>query len=348
MITINLTDIGIKAYNNYADMVADSANQSDKFLLFVEDSSADIDLSFPVSETRLWATYRWDGVDHDLISAPFQESGSGGLPNDVLTDLEVGGSDANTIIPAGITFEDYIKLVHTKVFYPTFTSASYTGTTPTKEVGTSTNLITTNYNKALIKGAIVGGIWNPSATQGNRTGDANKIWIDGIDNGTSLSATVTQLTTLGTNTVPIKVDYDAGDQPTDSKGNNYLTALPPGSITNNVTWTGFYYRTAISGTNAPTATDIRNNYTTRRTSGGVINLATGTTAKRFDVFVPQGSVLSSAIDEGNLNLDITSKFVLQTDFSGLDANGDVVMYKHYLREVDNAYVASSNLKITVT
>lgn len=274
--------------------------------------------------------------------------GGGIIERDIISDVILGAIEPGDLVPQGTTQTEFAEMQLLKTFNPTYTVATFSGSTPTKEVGTSSNLVTVNYVKALIKGAIVGGLWNPSATQGNRTGNANKIWIDGIDNGTLLSRTVTQLTILGANNIPIKVDYDAGDQPTDSKGNNYQTPLPAGSITNNATWNGFYYRTAIAGLNTPTATDIRTNYTERRSSGGVINLASGTTAKRFDIFVPQGSVLISVIDEGNLGLDITSDFVLQADFSGLDANGDTVMYKHYLKVIDNPYGISSNLKITIT
>lgn len=274
-------------------------------------------------------------------------------PNDSITEDIVSDVTAGAIVPAdvvieGSTLTEFAIQLLKKTFYPTYTSPVFSGSTAKKEVGTSTIPISMQYSQGAIIGATQGGIWTTSVLQGDRAGARNKVWVDGVDNGVSLSATVNQLTTLGNNSVSISLDHNIGDQPVDSTGANYQTPLPAGSLSNTVNWNGFYYRTAISGSNAPTANGIRNNYTARRNSGGIINLASGTTATRFDVFVPQGSVLSSAIDEGNLNLDITSEFVLQSDFSGLDANGDVVIYKHYLRQVANPYTSSSNLKIAVT
>ena len=282
------------------------------------------------------------------ITNNYGQGGGATLDYDVVSDVTAGAIDPSDVVTQGTSFTDFVVQLLTKTFYPTYNAPTFSGSTPKKEVGTSTIPITMQYSQGSIVGATQGGVWNPTAYQGDRAGARNKVWVDGVDNGLSLTATVNQLTTLGNNSIPISLDHDAGDQPVDSTGANYQSPLPAGSLSSNVNWNGFYYRTAISGSNAPTANDIRNNYTTRRDSGGVINLASGTTATRFDVFVPQGSTIVSAIDEGNLNLDITSEFQQQADFSGLDANGDVVMYKHYLRQVGNPYTASSNLKITVT
>lgn len=286
--------------------------------------------------------YRWNGSEYIILSSV------SATEYDVISDVVVGSIEPGDTVNQGSTLGDFIKQLLMKTFYPTFTNSSVSASTISKEVGSSSNVIAVGYTKSLIKGDVVSGVWNPSATQGDRTGNLSKVWVNGVDNGTSLSATIIKLTSLGSNNIPVKVDYSPGIQPKDSLGVNYLLPLPAGSLTTNANWSGFYYRTAIAGNFSPSAIDVRNSYAVRRSSGGILNLVSGTVAKRFDIFVPQGSSLTSAIDEGNLNLDITSEFILQSNFSGLDANGDEVLYKHYLRQIGNPYTSSSNLKITVT
>src|SRR5690606_17565378 len=277
-------------------------------------------------------------------------SGETELETNVFSDVNVGAIEAGETITQGTTFTEFVQKLLSKTFYPTFTPYSISGNAGNAvEVGTSTKTITVNFTRGNIVGDLDSGVWNPALVQGNVLGAATKYWINGEDNGTNPTKSVSVLTTLGTNTVDIAVDYAEGDQPKDSKGNNYLSPEPSGTLNGVVTWQGFYYRTAIAGNSVPTATDVRNNYTARRNNAGVINLNSGTTNIRFDVFVPQGSSITQVLDTGNLNLNITSEFVLQgSDFSGLDANGDEVLYKHYVRIIDNPYTVNSVLAITVT
>src|SRR5690606_18665933 len=237
-------------------------------------------------------------------------SGETELETNVFSDVNVGAIEAGETITQGTTFTEFVQKLLSKTFYPTFTAYSISGNAGgAVEVGTNSKTITISFTRGNIVGDIDSGVWNPALVQGQRLGVATKYWIDSIDNGTSNSLSISKLTTLGSNSVPIAVDYAEGDQPKDSKGNNYLTPEPPGTLNGTATWQGFYYRTAIAGNTAPTATDIRNNYTERRSNAGVINLPSGTTNVRFDVFVPQGSSITQVLDTGNLNLNITSEFV---------------------------------------
>lgn len=272
------------------------------------------------------------------------------LEYDIISDVSVGAVEAGQTLYEGTNITEFVELLLNKTFYPTFTAYSISGNAGSSvEVGTGTKSITVNFTRGNIVGDVDSGVWNPILVQGNVLGDATKYWINGDDNGTNPTKSVSVLTTLGTNTVNIAVDYAEGDQPEDSKGNPYGSPEPSGTLNGVATWQGFYYRTAIAGNTAPTATDVRDNYTARRNNAGVINLPSGTTNVRFDVFVPQGSSITQVLDTGNLNLNITSEFELQgSDFSGLDANGDEVLYKHYIRIIDNPYTVSSVLAITVT
>lgn len=309
----------------------------------------EIYVSKPENITVLWENI--EGNQSAVNLSGFNDDiGVNKLQKDIYADVTVGAVNAGDTLSQGMNVTEVFEAIFNKTFYPTFTPYSISGTAGSAvEVGTGTKTVTVTFTRGNIVGDLDSGVWNPILVQGNVLGDVTKYWVNGDDNGTNPTKSVSVLTTLGTNTVNIAVDYAEGDQPKDSKGDNYLTPEPAGTLNGVATWTGFYYRTAIAGNSVPTATDVRNNYTARRNNAGVINLSSGTTNVRFDVFVPQGSSITQVLDTGNFNLDITSEFELQgSDFSGLDANGDEVLYKHYVRIIDNPYTVSSVLAITVT
>src|SRR5690606_21601135 len=188
----------------------------------------------------------------------FSSSNASILEYDITSDVTAGAIEPGDIVPEGTTLTEFVEQLLLKTFYPTFTPYSISGTAGSAvEVGTSTKSITVNFTRGDIVGDIVGGIWNPTTVQGNVLGTATKYWIDGADNGTNPTKNINKLTTLGSNSVNIAVDYAEGDQPKDSKGNNYLSPEPSGTLNGVVTWQGFYYRTAIAGNSVPTATDVR-------------------------------------------------------------------------------------------
>ena len=162
----------------------------------------------------------------------------GDLEENVTTTIEVGASEANSLIPSGTSFTDYVKLVHQKVFNPTFTNPSFS-------LGKSVNNLqvindsitfdlTFSFNRGQIIGDIVGSIWNPNTVQDNRAGVATEYTIDGTAQSGSVLE-VTKSITIGNNVYSASVDYAEGPQPLDSLGEDFSSPLASGTSPNRTT-----------------------------------------------------------------------------------------------------------------
>jgi len=151
--------------------------------------------------------------DFDLINTT-TTTGEANLEEDVPTDLNVGGSEANTIIPEGLSFTEYVKLVHQTVFFPelqnpTFSLSSNAGSL--RVIGSSFNLtLTYNFNRGSILGDTVGGFWDDSVSQNPRAGAANFYVLDSTNTGTTNTRTFTHVVTQGSNSFSGSVDYAQG------------------------------------------------------------------------------------------------------------------------------------------
>jgi len=160
------------------------------------------------------------------------------LKEDVTTTIEVGASEANSLIPLGTSFTDYIKLIHQKVFEPTFTNPSFSLGKSVNSLQVVNDSITFNltfsFDRGQIRGDIVGGIWNPNTVQDNRAGVATEYTID----GTTQSGSVLQVTkniTIGNNVYSASVEYAEGPQPLDSLGEDFSSPLASGTSSNKTT-----------------------------------------------------------------------------------------------------------------
>ena len=161
------------------------------------------------------------------------------LKEDVTTTIEVGASEANSLIPLGTSFTDYIKLIHQKVFNPTFVNPSFSLDKSVNSLQVINNNITFNltfsFDRGQIRGNIVGGIWNPNTFQDSRAGVATEYTID----STTQSGSVLQVTkniTIGNNVYSASVEYAEGPQPLDSLGEDFSSPLASGT-SDNVTTT---------------------------------------------------------------------------------------------------------------
>lgn len=79
----------------------------------------------------------------------------------------------------------------------------------------------------------------------------------------------------------------------------------------------------------------------------IINIETGVVNKNFIVAVPFTKGITSVIDTGNLNLDITSAYVLAGTFDVEDAGGNLSSYRVYAMTIAVPYPVSTNHKITI-
>jgi len=184
----------------------------------------------------------------------------------VVADVSVGAINAGDTIPIGTDIQELVTQIFSKTFYPTFTAPTFSlsNNAGTREIGsTATVRLTFTYNRGSINGKLVtlAGIttWNPSTSQGTRSGAATSYLIDGNTTSNnyydvSVTFTPTTITKYAT------VTYAAGPQPTDSKTNNYDAPYPAGtspsqSTTISAIYPYFWYKSSnpISATDMQTA-----------------------------------------------------------------------------------------------
>ena len=172
-----------------------------------------------VEDSENPGTYKWDAVS-------VQEGGSGGsgtLGKDITASVAVGGIKVGDAYTIGTNYDDMWQDLLDPIKYPTLTnpSASISGGTTLLETGASVSrTITATFNRGSI---------NPAyGTSGYRSGAA----VDYALNGGTAQAgnSFTQTVSESNKTFKIKVNYAAGEQPKDSKGNNYNSPLPAGYV----------------------------------------------------------------------------------------------------------------------
>lgn len=160
------------------------------------------------------------------------------LQGDLTAAIAVGGISAGTLYPEGTPLETLLRDMLEPVLYPTLTapSASLTYAADTYyAVGATVSAKTATV--ALNRGSI-----NPAyGTSGKRSGEATgyAIATSGADTEYSASSessgtfSVPALTraTKGSITITGTASYAQGEQPKDSKGNNYDSPLAAGSKT---------------------------------------------------------------------------------------------------------------------
>ena len=183
-------------------------------------------LTVGIEQDQKVTEYWYYGGVEDIHLIPKIAPGQGAnSTEDVLTTLDVGASEAYTIIPEGISFTDYIKLVHQKSFNPTFTNESFSlsrSGSNLRTVGSLSNFnITFNFNRGQILGNIVNGAWVTSAVQNFKLGEALLYTLDGIQQSSNVLAINNYEVELGINEFEGFVQYAEGPQPLNSEGQNF-------------------------------------------------------------------------------------------------------------------------------
>jgi len=157
------------------------------------------------------------------------------LKEDVPTTIEVGASEANSVIPLGISFTDYIKLVHQKVYEPSFTNPSFSLGKSVNNLQVINSSVTFNltfsFNRGQIIGDTVSSIWEPNTIQDSRAGVATEYTIDGTAQAGNVLE-VTKTIAVGNNVYSASVNYAEGPQPLDSTGVNFESPFPSGTSAN--------------------------------------------------------------------------------------------------------------------
>jgi hypothetical protein len=254
----------------------------------------------------------------------FPSGGSAELSSSMTTAIEVGCIDAGTTYAAGTSLETVIRDMLEPTLYPTLTapSASLSGTgDKLLEKGATLNVtITATFNRGSI---------NPAyGTSGYRSGAATGYVLNG---GTSQAENTWSETVAENNkSFTAVVSYAAGEQPKDSKGNDYQSALPAGSVnTNSVAYTfvnAMWANTANIGTVAKLS--LVNNNTTKQRD---LSFPAQTVANPEVFDVPASWTVTAVQVKNDLSgawEDASSQFTV-TDATHNDAGGTSVSYKRY-------------------
>lgn len=157
--------------------------------------------------------------------------GSAELSDDLTAAVTVGGITAGDQYTQGTSLETVIRDMLEPTLYPTFTapSASMTATgAKLLEIGaTLATTMTVTFNRGSI---------NPAyGTDGYRAGAATGYHMNGGESQVSNTFSIT--VSESQKTYQVTVDYAAGQQPKDSKGQNYNQPYAAGSMnTNTITY----------------------------------------------------------------------------------------------------------------
>ena len=153
--------------------------------------------------------------------------GSAELTSDMDTVVSVGGIPVGKHYEEGDELETVLRDMLDPILYPTFinpsASLSATGTKLLEKGATLSVTFTASFNRGSI---------NPAyGTSGYRSGDANGYSLNG---GTSQAGNTWNETVSEAQTSYVAVvSYDEGEQPKDSKGNDYDSPLPAGFVNSN-------------------------------------------------------------------------------------------------------------------
>ena len=176
-----------------------------------------------------------DGVQQTTVESALSainsksSGGSAALANSLTTSMTVGGCTSGTQYAQGTSLETIIRDMVDPVQYPTFTNPSGSLTvSPTGTLlecgATKSVTFTANLNRGTISPAY--------GTSGYRSGAATeyKMNSESYQSGKTWTKTITE---SGTLSWKANIKYAEGEQPLDSKGNNYESPLPAGNVDTN-------------------------------------------------------------------------------------------------------------------
>lgn len=260
------------------------------------------------------------------ILIPGGGSGSGGsaeLMNDLTASLTVGGIRSGEHYPAGTSLETILNNLLNPVMFPTLTnpsgSISIPGSKLLKTGATATVTVTASFNRGSISPAY--------GTSGYRSGAATGYALNG---GTSQAGNTWSETVSATNKqFQVVISYAAGEQPKDSKGGNYSSPLPAGSVTTNKITYEFTMPIYANTSSASTMTELS---LVSKSSGSRQFSFPATTTANPECFDMPGDYTVSKIEVYNTLSGkwetATSQFTATTT-SHNDAAGNPVSYNRY-------------------
>lgn len=181
---------------------------------------ADVNITEPTDGQVL----QYDETNDEWVNGSVSGASLGSA---ITSSVSVGGITSGTTYAAGTTYDKMWKDLINPVAYPTLTnpsaSLSATGAKLLETGATLATTMTVTFNRGSI---------NPAyGTSGYRSGVATDYSLNGgtaqAENTFSVTVDSSQLTYQAT------VNYESGEQPKDSEGNNYSTPLAAGSVNSN-------------------------------------------------------------------------------------------------------------------
>lgn len=281
---------------------------------------------------------------------------------EVVANKTVGNIEPGQTIPPDTTLQEFIELMVTAVFAPSYVNPSVTldsSISSPQEVGYEANLtLTATFNRGRINGVMTAGVWDGAAKQNDYAGASTKYTIDGHDNANSNSYNKGTVTIeAGNNAFPVVVDYAEGPQPLNSKnlafevdGITPLTKLAADTVSGSVTVVG--QRKYFHGVD----NEANSSATVRSLSASALNASNGTS---FTINIPSGATsvvfaypdslrdVSTVKYVEGLNAEVKNIFT-KTSVSVEGANGyTAIGYKVYRYVPAAPFPQSATYNVTI-
>lgn len=264
-------------------------------------------------------------VDISIPAPIFEQDINVVLPSNQSIGKYVNG---DTIPAAGKTFEEVIRDIAIAYINPSFNSFLITGQLNTVEVGTILS-----GNKTFV--------WSIS----NNSGIVNT--VDIFDN--TINALILNTPNDGSQIVSINTNNLFNEGDTQSWKIIAKNTSPTGNInsSNFIVTSRYKIFYGPTSTTPASSTDIRGlaNNTFKNVGSNVVDLITGITYNKFVIALPPSKIITSVIDLGNLNANITSDYILTT-LNVEDANGTSRLYNIYQLTLGSPYSISTTHRIT--
>ena len=272
-----------------------------------------------------------DGLPHSRVERTLleilEEGGGGGgsseLSEDMTAAIAVGGITAGTTYEEGTSLETIFRDMLEPTLYPTFTapSATLSGSgSKLLEAGSTLNAtLTATFNRGSI---------NPAyGTSGYRSGAATGYILNG---GTEQSGnTWSEVVTASNRSFSASVKYSEGDQPKDSKGNDYGSPLPAGSV--NTGTVSYEFVDAMYANTSNIGTIAKLSLVSKSTKQRDMNFPAQTVVNPEVFDIPASWTVTAIQVKNDLSgqyEDASSQFTV-TDVTHDNAGGVSTAYKRY-------------------
>ena len=278
-----------------------------------------------LSGTNIYCADVGNGVKKwDMFTVP-PTVGNTSLQSSITSSMAVGGVTVGKSYEAGTSFETILRDLIDPVQYPTLSNPS-----ASLSANPSSLLIETNgsasvkFTATLNRGSI-----NPAyGTNGYRSGEATGY---SLNNGTEQVSNVWNSVTVNSSnkTFTAVIKYAAGEQPKDSKGNNFNSPLAAGSVTSNTLTYEFVNALWANVTSISTVAKL--GLVSKSTKTKTFNFKAATVANPEIFEVPASWSITAIEAYDTLNrvwVDCSSEFTI-TDTTEKDGGNVDTAYKRY-------------------